>query len=97
MNIGKAIKLCRIQKEITQKELTQRANISISYLSLLERNKRKVSLETIQTLAEALETNLLLLIFQALDPVELEDLDPILIQKLVHSVFQEKHNGGPNE
>ena len=47
MNISKALKLCRTQKGITKTKLAEKADISISYLSLLEQGKRDPNLSTI--------------------------------------------------
>ena len=54
MKLGKAIKLCRTQRYLSQTELAELANISVSYLSLLERDKRDPTLSTIKDIAEAL-------------------------------------------
>lgn len=67
MNLGKAIKLCRIQRELSQEELAQAAGISVSYLSLLERNKRDPNLSTVETVAVALDMPLFLLLYMAED------------------------------
>ena len=40
MNLGKAITLSRTRRGLTQAELAKRAGLSVSYLSLLEQNKR---------------------------------------------------------
>jgi len=50
MNLGKAIKLCRVQKNTNQKELARLANISVSYLSLFERNKRDPNFSTLKNI-----------------------------------------------
>lgn len=36
MNMGKAIKLCRTQRGLTQSELSNLSDISLSYLCLVE-------------------------------------------------------------
>lgn len=58
MNIGKAIRFYRIAHDITQKEIAEKAGLSMSYLSLLERGKRGVSLGTLEKVAGALNTPL---------------------------------------
>lgn len=55
INIGKAIKFYRTQRELSQAELAELAGISISYLSLLERDKRDPTISTIEALANAIQ------------------------------------------
>ena len=40
MDIGNAIQLARKKRKLSQAELAERAGISASYLSMLERNRR---------------------------------------------------------
>lgn len=49
------IRIRRVELDITQEELAHRANLSQAYLSGIERNKRSPSIDTIQSLATALE------------------------------------------
>lgn len=88
MNLGKAISLCRKQRALTQAELAARAGLSVSYMSLLEQNKRKdPSLSTIQKIAEALRVPSGILFFLAADQVELSGLEPDLQQRLAHAAL----------
>jgi Predicted transcriptional regulators len=88
MNLGKAISLCRTQRGLTQAKLAARAGLSVSYLSLLEQNKRKgPTLSTIQKLAEALRVPSGILFFLAADQAELAGLDPELQEKLAYSAL----------
>jgi transcriptional regulator with XRE-family HTH domain len=83
MNLGKAIKLCRVQKNIKQIDLAKLANISVAYLSLLEQGKRDPSFSTIESIAIALDIPLSIIIFLAADSDnELKDLSPELVEKL---------------
>ena len=81
MKIGHAIKLCRNQKRLNLAELAERANISISYLSLLERDLRDPNLSTIQDIATALEIPLSILFFLA-SKDEISDISSELAEKL---------------
>lgn len=66
MNLGRAITLCRKQREMNQAELAERAGVSVSYISLLEQNKRKdPTLSTIQRVSEALGVPSSILFFLA--------------------------------
>lgn len=88
MNLGKAISLCRTQRGLTQSELAVRAGLSVSYLSLLEQNKRKdPTLSVIQKLAGALRVPSGILFFLAADQMELSGLEPELQEKLAYAAL----------
>jgi transcriptional regulator with XRE-family HTH domain len=82
MHLGSAIKFCRNQRGLTQPELAERAGVSASYLSILERGKRDPSFSIIEKIARALDLPLSLLIFIATDPAEISGLAPELTEKL---------------
>lgn len=82
MNLGIAIKFCRQQRDLTQPELAMRAEISPSYLSVLEQGKRDPSFSTLQKVARALNVPLSLLVFVATDPSEIQGLPPEISEKL---------------
>lgn len=83
MNIGYAIKLCRQQRKLTQSELADRAGVSISYLSLLERGERSdPGLSSLKKIAKGLDIPMTLLLFLAADDTELADFSPDLKEKL---------------
>ena len=65
MNIGKAIKICRHQKGMTQAELAKKSDLSVSYLSLLEQNKRDASISVLEKIANSLNIPLSILLFLA--------------------------------
>ena len=56
-NIGKRIKEIRCSKGITQEELAEKTNLSITSISRLENEKSIVSLEKIILISKALNTN----------------------------------------
>ena len=85
MDIGRALKLCRSQRRMTQADLAIRAGFSVSYLSLLEKNKRDPSLSTVEKIAHALNMPLSILIFLAADKGELSGIDEDLAQRLALS------------
>ena len=98
MNLGKAISLCRKQRGLTQAELAVRAGLSVSYLSLLEQNKRKdPTLSTIQKLAEALRVPSGILFFLAADKTELSGLAPDLTEKLAYAALSLLNETGPEQ
>lgn len=81
MNIGKAIKMCRVQRNLTQAELAKKVGLSDSYISLMEQGKRDPSMSTIESIADALHVPLFILVFLASDKVESE-LGEELTEKL---------------
>jgi transcriptional regulator with XRE-family HTH domain len=88
MNLGKAIKLCRVQKNMKQSELSHLANISVSYLSLLERGKRDPNFSTIQDIASALKIPVSILMFLATDSSEFENINQELAEKLSYTALR---------
>lgn len=56
--IGKQIKIARIQLGVTQEFLAEKVNISAVHLSNIERGAGRLSLKTIVALAKALNTSL---------------------------------------
>ena len=82
MNVGRALKLCRSQRGMTQADLAKGAGFSVSYLSLLEQNKRDPSLSTVEKIAHALNVPFSILIFLAADKGELSGIDEDLAQRL---------------
>jgi transcriptional regulator with XRE-family HTH domain len=71
MNVGKAIRLCRTQQGASQSAIADRANCSVSYLSMLENNKRDPTLSTVTKIAEALNVPVGVLFVLAADQNEL--------------------------
>ncbi|MBV4417627.1 helix-turn-helix domain-containing protein [Clostridium tyrobutyricum] len=58
MNIGDSIKSIRQEKGLTQKELSLKAHISRSYLADLENNRYNPSVDTLNSISNALQTPL---------------------------------------
>src|SRR5690606_19943760 len=58
MNIGKKIKRLRIQNDLTQEELADRAELSKGFISQIERNLTSPSIATLVDILECLGTNL---------------------------------------
>jgi transcriptional regulator with XRE-family HTH domain len=95
MNLGKAIRLCRIQRNLNQSELAESADISVSYLSLLERGKRDPNFSTVERIAAALNVPVSILVFLAADEEELSGISPELREKLSYTALRliEHSNG----
>lgn len=88
MNLGKAIKLCRTQRNLTQSDLAERARISVPYLSLLENGKRDPNLSTIENIASALNVPMSILLFLAADNTELDGISPDLAGRLSYTALR---------
>ncbi|MGN0293057.1 MAG: helix-turn-helix domain-containing protein [Lachnospiraceae bacterium] len=58
MNIGSKIKDLRIQKGLTQEELANRAELSKSFISQVERDQTSPSIATLYDILQCLGTNL---------------------------------------
>ncbi len=75
--VGKKIRLLRTSRfgpKMTQEELAQRAEISVSFLSMIERGERAPHLETLARLAAALQVPLTELFTFDSDPEKLDQL-----------------------
>ena len=88
MNLGQAIKRCRKLRGLNQAELAEKSNISVSYLSLLERDKRDPTFSTIESIANALNVPVSILIFLGTSGEEIDELSPELREKLSYLAFR---------
>lgn len=57
MKIGEKIKNLRLAQELTQEELANRADLTKGFISLLERDLQSPSLDTLELILNALDTN----------------------------------------
>ncbi|ADL08391.1 helix-turn-helix domain-containing protein [Thermosediminibacter oceani] len=57
-NIGKRIRQIRLQRDLTQEELGERANLHYSYIGQVERGDKLPSLKTLSKIAKALNVSL---------------------------------------
>ena len=55
MNVGKAVRLIRTAKGVTQKGLANTAACSANYLSMVERGERQPSIDFVEQVSAALE------------------------------------------
>lgn len=91
MDLGNAIRICRAHRGLSQAVLAEKAGISLSYLSLIENNKRDPTLSSLRRIADAINIPLNLLVFLAADrsdvrglPGEVQDKLSALILKLLN-------------
>ncbi|THF65006.1 helix-turn-helix transcriptional regulator [Pseudothauera nasutitermitis] len=87
MNVGQAIRLCRTQRGVSQSAIATRANCSVSYLSMLENNKRDPTLSTVTKIAEALHVPVGLLFVLAADQNDLGEIDEHIAEQLMQSAL----------
>ncbi len=83
MNIGKSIKTIRVDRGIKQGEMAAMSGITQSYLSQIELDKRKPTLQTLETIAYAFRLPLPFLMWHSLDilvdvPKEKQDIFKLL-------------------
>lgn len=85
MNVGQAIRLCRTQRGVSQGVIANRANCSVSFLSMLENNKPDPTLSTITKIAEALHMPVGLLFVLAANQDELGSIDARIADQLMQT------------
>jgi transcriptional regulator with XRE-family HTH domain len=82
MDIGGAIKLCRTRRKLTQATVAKKAGVSVSYLSLVERNERHPPIPILENISRAVGVPFSILVFLAAGPAELEVLGKDIVEKL---------------
>ncbi|WP_151703217.1 helix-turn-helix domain-containing protein [Nitrincola alkalilacustris] len=87
MNIGRALTLCRNQKGMTKTKLAEAADVSISYLTLLEQGKRDPNLSTINQICKAMDIPTSIFMFLASDACDREGISNELAEKLSHTAL----------
>ena len=81
MKFGKAIRICRAARGLSQKELAASAKVKPSYISLIEAGKRSPSLATLEKIARALSVPTHLIMMLA---AEREDIKSGHVKNLHH-------------
>lgn len=67
MKIGSIIKAERKKRGLSQNQLAARCSITVTYLSLIENDKKEPTVSLLRTIAENLNLPLPILIFMSLD------------------------------
>ena len=88
MNLGRTIRMCRTQRGLSQAELAERAECSVSYLSVLENDKRDPTLSTLTKISDALSVPIGLLFFLASEKDELQGIDKELAGELARTALE---------
>lgn len=92
MKVGKAIETVRKMKEISQKELASKADITQSYLSLIESDKKDPNLKTLKEISLALDVPLPFILIYSLEKDDVPDDKQntfSVIMPIVNSLFSE--------
>ncbi len=82
MNFGSAIKTCREAKGMSRSALAQLFDISPSYITLIEQNKRDPNLSVVYKIADSLNIPPPILMFLAADTESFESIDKDIAEKL---------------
>lgn len=82
MDMGSAIRLCRKRRGVSQTDVATLAECSVSYLSMLENNKRDPTLSMITKIAGALHVPVGALFVMASEAKELGNIDSRLAGRL---------------
>jgi transcriptional regulator with XRE-family HTH domain len=76
MDYGKAIRVARAARGISQKDLASKAGLNGNYISLIESGHRVPSTDAIDALAKALNVPVYLLALLGSDPEDLNGISP---------------------
>ena len=96
MNYAKAIRIARSIACMSQGELSDRSGLDRSYLSLIEGEKRKPTVETLQKISDALEVPFHLLTLLATEKEDAKHIDEEYVNSLAKQLtllLLEKHEG----
>lgn len=88
MDIGRAVKMLRSQRGLTQEDLEAKSRLGNTLLSVLETGRGNPTLNTLVKLASALDVPPILLLFAASDAADLEGLPQAVVDRLSGLVWQ---------
>ena len=98
MKYGKAIRICRAARGLSQKDLATKVGLDSSHISLIEAEKRSPSLETIERIAKSLNVPLHLLTLLASEQKDvktgslanIKELSQVFLDLLMEGDLSEK-------
>lgn len=67
LTTGQLIKIARIEKKLSQENISEKLSISKNYISLVENDKKDPSLNFLREVSKLLEIPLILLIWEKID------------------------------
>ncbi|MDK1895508.1 helix-turn-helix domain-containing protein [Klebsiella sp. K4-172] len=90
LDIGSTVKLCREARKLTLQDLSDRTDLTKSYLSRIENNQRDPTITALEKISQALHVPLNIIILlsekeQSKD--EFSDLNEILKKSITDSLF----------
>lgn len=88
MNYGKAIRVARAARGISQVELAHRTGLNNKYLSSIEAGRRAPSGDALSSLAKALDVPVYLLALMGSDPEDLRGVPAEQAAELAHDLLQ---------
>jgi transcriptional regulator with XRE-family HTH domain len=74
MNIGKAIRVIRAARNLSQKQLAEESGLDSSYISLVEAGRRTPTSEAVQAIAKGLRIPKYLLLLLGSDKEDLSEI-----------------------
>lgn len=99
--VGKAIRVMRAHRGMSQKDLAARADITPEFLSLVEGDRRGASLTVIGRIAEALSVPTEVLIWEAVElPDDLSQEDRRMFQvakAIVRGIYENAQRAGHDQ
>ena len=98
MKYGKAIRICRAARGLSQKDLATKVGLDSSHISLIEAGKRSPSLETVERIAKTLNVPVHLLMLLASEQKDVKsrslqnvkDLSQVFLDLLLENDSAEK-------
>jgi len=87
--IGARVRRSRIQHKLSQEQLAEQCNLSTSFLGHIERGTRKMSLETLTSLANALDISTDYLLADR--PAPSEQVISVLLTEAAQRLSKEKY------
>jgi transcriptional regulator with XRE-family HTH domain len=88
MQYGKAIRICRAARGISQKDLAAKADLNPSHVSLIEADRRTPSLATIEKISKALGVPTHLVMLLAAEPADVQNQNPEDLKELSNMLLQ---------
>ena len=76
MDYGRAIRIVRAARDLSQKDLARRAKVDASFVSMIERGSRRPSMDKLEALSRALAVPVPLLSLLAANRDDLTGIDP---------------------